>query len=121
MFIDVVAPGSIPPPAAASTGAPNEILGTNGENVLSSTEADEVFTGGAGADFFVFNALEAEGADRISDFELGIDTIEMVGNTYVDLTFVDTGSGALVEWDNGSVELDNIAVTSLTEDQFLFV
>ncbi|EEE37053.1 vcbs repeat domain protein [Rhodobacteraceae bacterium KLH11] len=120
VFIDVVAPGSIPPPAAASTGAPNEILGTLGDDVLSSTEADEVLTGGAGADTFVFNALEAEGADHISDFELGVDTIEMAGTTYADLTFADTGTGTRVEWDNGSVELDNIDIASLTEDQFLF-
>ncbi|KIC41891.1 hypothetical protein RA27_00255 [Ruegeria sp. ANG-R] len=120
VFIDVVAPGSIPP-AAATAAAPLEVTGTSGNNILTSTEADEVFTGGGGADVFVFNALEAEGVDSITDFELGIDTIELEGSTYADLTFIDTGSSTRVEWNNGSVELDGIAVASLTEDQFLFV
>lgn len=99
----------------------NVIDGRTSNDPIIGLEGDDTLTGGSGADVFVFNTLASEGADNITDFELGTDTLELVGSTYAALTFIDTGSGTRVEWDNGSVELEGIAVASLTEDQFAFV
>ncbi len=97
------------------------IVGFSTDDLISGGAGDDVLTGGAGADEFVFDTQTASGADRITDFELNSDQIHLSGGSYADLTFVDTGSGTRIEWDNGSVELDGIAVASLTEDQFSFV
>ncbi|WP_302479622.1 calcium-binding protein, partial [Ruegeria arenilitoris] len=97
------------------------IVGFSTDDVLSGGAGDDVLTGGAGADEFVFDTQTASGADRITDFELNSDQLHLAGSSYADLTFVDIGSGTRVEWDNGSVELDGIALASLTEDQFSFV
>ncbi|WP_170547149.1 calcium-binding protein [Ruegeria arenilitoris] len=97
------------------------ILGFASDDVISGGAGDDVLTGGAGADEFVFDASTSSGADRITDFELNTDTLTLGGSSYSDLTFVDTGSGTRIEWNTGSVELDGISVTSLTEDQFNFL
>ncbi|WP_170419658.1 DUF4214 domain-containing protein [Ruegeria atlantica] len=103
-------------------GSGNDNLhGDDGDDGLFGGSGDDVLTGGSGADEFIFHASVSQGADRITDFELGVDLIELRGATFADLTFVDTGSGTRVEWTNGSVELDGINTASLTEDQFTFL
>ncbi|WP_170566492.1 calcium-binding protein, partial [Ruegeria atlantica] len=97
------------------------ILGFSSDDTIEGRGGDDVLTGGTGADVFVFNSLVSGGADTITDFELNSDTIQLAGTTYADLTLVDTVSGTRVEWENGSVEVEGIAVASLTEDQFSFV
>ena len=62
-----------------------------------------------------------EGADTITDFELGIDVLTVQDAIYIDLTFVDTGSGTLVDWGTGSVEFTGVDIAALTEDNFSFV
>ncbi len=103
------------------SAAHNLIDGLGGNDRIAGGAGNDTLTGGSGADVFVFNTLAADGADIVTDFELGIDTLELAGSTYADLTFFDTGSGTRVDWANGSVELENIALASLTEDQFSFV
>ncbi|MFG5379674.1 calcium-binding protein [Yoonia sp. R2-816] len=102
-------------------GSGNDIIiGFSSDDVIDGGAGNDVLTGGGGADEFVFNAQVASGTDQITDFELNLDKLKMVGITFSALTFVDTGSGTRLEWNNGSVELEEIAVASLTGDQFSF-
>jgi Ca2+-binding RTX toxin-like protein len=60
-------------------GAGNDsIRGGDGDDVLSGGTGLDVMTGGRGADTFVFNALN-EGLDRIEDFTLNVDQIDLRG------------------------------------------
>lgn len=99
----------------------NSISGGAGNDRIIGLSGDDTLTGDAGADVFVFNTLVAEGADTVTDFQLNTDKIELAGTTYAALNLVDTMDGTRVEWANGSVELEDIALATLTEDQFLFV
>ncbi|MGB0497779.1 MAG: PA14 domain-containing protein [Rubricella sp.] len=68
--------------------------------------------------------------DRITDFELRIDLIEIANGpaTHADLVITDTASGARLSWDldaNGlddrTIHIDNTLAADLTADHFLFV
>ena len=55
------------------------IYGSNGDDVLNGQGRDDVLTGNAGADTFIFDRKNA-GYDVITDFEVGIDTIAIGKN-----------------------------------------
>lgn len=57
------------------TRGANVIVGDATENVLDGHEGDDVLTGEAGADTFV----AAVGTDRVTDFEIGVDSVRVDG------------------------------------------
>ena len=97
-----------------------EARGGAGNDVLVASGADNVLTGGAGADLYAFGA--ATGNDLITDFEDGLDRIDLsaAGVTYRDLSFVESAAGTTVQWSGSGVELAGVALSSLDETDFLF-
>ena len=97
------------------------VFAGGGKDTINIGGGNNILTGGAGADTFHFNSSIARGESRITDFVQGKDVLEMSGVTYSDLKFSATGSGVRIEWDEGSVKLDNVSISVLSEDDFLFV
>lgn len=97
------------------------IEGGDGNDFLGGGTGSDTLSGGAGADVFNFNTSIVLDHDTILDFELGNDTIRFEGLTLDDLSFVATGSGVRIEWDDGSVKLNGINIASVDSIDFSFV
>lgn len=101
----------------------NALNGGAGADRLIGRGGSDLLTGGAGADRFVFDNFH--GNDRITDFEDGIDRIEIGGPTtgYGDLTIVNWGTnGAVVSWGGGTtITIPGITAAQLTAADFIFV
>ncbi len=62
----------------------------NGNDVLTGGKGKDILTGGADKDKFVL--VSGSGADKITDFEDGIDSLKLKGNlSFGQLTIVDAG------------------------------
>ena len=79
--------------------------GGGGGDYLEGKGGNDVLTGGAGADFFQFST-DGSGADRVTDFEYGLDHLFFYGTAQPDLSkiFVQ-GDDLVVPWANGTVTL----------------
>ena len=92
--------------------ADNTLIGGDGDDVLDGGAGDDrldggrgadTLTGGTGADTFRY-ASSAFGADRITDFEDGTDTIDFRGSglRYADLAIGDSGRDKVVDAGSGN-------------------
>ena len=92
--------------------ADNMLIGGDGDDVLDGGAGDDrldggkgadTLTGGTGADTFRY-ASSAFGADRITDFEDGTDTIDFRGSglSYADLAIGDSGRDKVVDAGSGN-------------------
>jgi VCBS repeat-containing protein len=98
------------------------INGTSGDDVLHATSANDVLTGGAGADHFVFAPTQTPNLDTITDFMPGQDRIDLRAYSEVDSDNIDgwlshhvTRSSAdpadvLVSLGNDTLTLKNVTV-----------
>ncbi|MDA7429601.1 beta-propeller fold lactonase family protein [Primorskyibacter aestuariivivens] len=106
-----------------SGGTGSDLLsGGAGNDRLSGGKGHDTLAGGDGADTFVFNALA--GDDRITDFEQGIDHIQIntPGLAFAALDLLQTPDGALIDLpEGGSILIVGIAPGALTVDDFFFV
>ncbi|MEB3213290.1 MAG: cadherin-like domain-containing protein, partial [Leptolyngbyaceae bacterium] len=77
-------------------GSENDVLdGGSGSDRLDGGTGSDRLTGGEGADVFVLNA--GQGGDIITDFEGGIDALELGGGMRLDdLTITGSGSNTLI-------------------------
>jgi len=138
------------PTSTNSTADYVEIAGTSGVDHITGTHANEhiigygdsdILTGGGGADQFVFTSLH-DRRDKITDFELGTDVIDIsqvldeigyAGNDAIGDGYVQLGSnsyGAVVSVDQDGfgddydpvalVEMANANVNSLSASHFIF-
>ncbi|WP_299775948.1 tandem-95 repeat protein [uncultured Tateyamaria sp.] len=99
----------------------------NGVPDPHSAPGQDILTGGAGAD--VFNFVRSFGHDTITDFEVGTDIIRFDANGESDIAFNDVSitevnGNAVVSiplhmW--GSIILEGIGASQLTEDDFMFM
>ena len=107
------------------------LIGDRGFDVLSGGEGDDFLQGdndtntlfgGAGADIF---AIADNGNNTISDFELGIDKIQLIGTTsFSDLTIEDVAaqSGVVVSAaSNGITTVLGVNANNLSEADFVTV
>lgn len=98
------------------------LLGEGGNDRLDGGTGNDNLTGGAGADVFVFNT--GYGFDRISDFEDGVDLIDLTHlnlNDVSDLFIADTGQNVRINFGGGDVlYLENLQGTDLQNTDFLF-
>ncbi|MCB6178383.1 M10 family metallopeptidase C-terminal domain-containing protein [Rhodobacter sp. Har01] len=89
-------------------GAGNDVLaGEAGADILVDGAGSDTLSGGAGADVFV---LDADGAtDRIADFQVGIDRIDLSSwgrvHDAADLTITPTATGCTVGWRGEVLEI----------------
>ncbi|MFM6254796.1 MAG: calcium-binding protein, partial [Dolichospermum sp.] len=61
----------------------NTIIGNSGDNTLNGGAGADILTGGVGSDIFVFQFGQSpvSGADRITDFAIGTDRIDLLSST----------------------------------------
>ncbi len=94
------------------------VNGTNGNDTLTSSAANEVFFGNGGANTFVFSGIT--GNDTIADFHPTQDVVQLHQNAFA--TFADVlahaaqvGSDVVITADaSNSITLHNTAVSQLT-------
>lgn len=98
--------------------ASDRLDGNGGSDRIIGGRANDVLEGGTGADDFVF--VIGDGVDRILDFELGIDGIDLSGTglAYADLTISDGAGFALVDYGSDLIRVDGVTAAQLTSDQF---
>ncbi|MEL6208515.1 MAG: hypothetical protein AAFR47_24985, partial [Pseudomonadota bacterium] len=104
-------------------GSADTLIGGLGEDVLEPGRgASDLLTGGAEADTFRFE--DAFGTDTITDFEDGIDVIDLQNITLVGgfggLTITQNGSDARVDTGQGVIVLEGVDAADLSEADFIF-
>lgn len=101
-------------------GGRDRLFGGAGADLLNGGGGRDRLDGGAGADVFV---LIHGGVDRVLDFEIGFDRLDVSADAsgFEDLTFRDRGAGVLVLADGGALALiEGIDARDLSETDFLF-
>jgi len=100
----------------------DRLFGGAGDDVLNGGSGSDQLIGGANADTFIFGA--AHGADRIVDFEQGVDTIEFDGTSGItdfgSLTLTQTGDHVLISSSVGTIAVNNSLVADFDSSDFIF-
>lgn len=111
--------------------AANTLTGLDGDDNLQGRAGTDEITGGPGADLlrggadadtFVFATGDATGTgDRILDFEVGVDTIDLsaTGLAFGDLTITGT-TNATITYGAETITVFGVSAAEMTEDQFDF-
>jgi Ca2+-binding RTX toxin-like protein len=101
-------------------GGSDDLRGGDGNDWLSGGTGNDLLSGGSGADVFVFRLNE--GADRITDFDAANDTLHLIdtGQTFGGLQMVQSGEDVVITLGTGRLILEDIALGSLNESDFLF-
>ena len=104
------------------------VLGQNGNDWLFGDAGADTLVGGAGADAMAggggadqFRFFSNNGADRITDFQDGLDKL-FIGpaQNFAALEIFDNGGDAVVRYNGGSVRLEGVAAEDLTSSDFIF-
>lgn len=82
-----------------------EAIGGGAADTITGNSADNVLTGNGGGDLFRFEGQW--GADVITDFELGLDRLEVTGTSAAP-AMTATADGLRLDYDNGSILLAGI-------------
>ena len=101
--------------------AANVLNGMAGNDTLAGRGGSDVLTGGSGADRFVF--ANWEGNDRITDFQNGLDRIEINGppDSLADLSIYNSANGAVISWNGATtIQLVGIDRGQLDASDFIF-
>lgn len=104
-------------------GDGDDVLGGgSGDDRLDGGDGDDVMTGGSGDDVFVFS----EGDDRITDFQLGADSIDLSGLGITAQSFASrvvisqSGNDTLVRIDGNELRLDGVSAANVQTASFAF-
>ncbi|MEL6702367.1 MAG: calcium-binding protein, partial [Pseudomonadota bacterium] len=90
----------------------DKLFGGKGNDVLYGGRGKDILSGNADADVFVFD--EHSGKDKITDFNLALDSLVFIQSAenedFTDLnpddfTFTDTAGGLLITYEGGQVRL----------------
>lgn len=105
--------------------ADDTLDGGEGRDILAGGGGADNLTGGGGQDVFVF--LNERGEDVITDFQAGLDRINLTKRTYgerelafSDLELIASGTDTIVLDRGLSITLENVSVNQLIEDDFQF-
>jgi hypothetical protein len=105
--------------------------GTPGNDVIHATAANDIMTGGAGADHFVFAPQSTPSSDTITDFKQGEDHIDLRLFSEIDTanigSWLETHSAqsasnpadTVITIGNDALTLKNIALASLHASDFI--
>ena len=106
-----------------SGGDGDDVLGGgSGDDRLDGGDGDDVMTGGSGDDVFVFS----EGDDRVTDFQLGEDSIDLSGLGITAQSFASrvvisqSGTDTLVRIDGNELRLDGVSAANMQTASFVF-
>jgi Ca2+-binding RTX toxin-like protein len=99
----------------------DRLIGNGGNDRLDGGRGNDVLTGGSGADRFVFAGNW--GTDTITDFQNGLDHIEIeTGSSgQAQLSIVDAGADVRVSFLNTVILIKNVAHTAIEASDFIFV
>lgn len=101
--------------------AANVLNGAVGNDTLVGRGGSDVLTGGSGSDRFVF--ANWDGNDRVTDFQNGLDRIEIGGPTtgFRDLAVYNSAEGAVISWGGGTtITLVGIDRSLVDASDFIF-
>ncbi len=92
-----------------------------GDDRLDGGAGNDLMRGGQGADTFVLRKT-GNGADRIRDFGLGRDRLAFAepGMAFAALAITQSGADTMVSWAGGSVRLEGVDASTVTEADFVF-
>ncbi len=95
--------------------------GGEGNDIIDGGRGHDMLTGGRGSDSFVFRALD-RGHDTITDFEDGVDQIDIAGLGFADLNFASSDEGVLITSDAmaGQIMLEGVDIAALDASDFIF-
>ncbi|WP_173006101.1 DUF4214 domain-containing protein [Labrenzia sp. THAF82] len=103
-------------------GAGDDLFkGNAGNDTFIGGLGNDILTGGTGSDTFVFN--DASGNDYITDFTDGEDLIriESGATSFADLILEAVGSDAHILFGTTEISMKSVQLSSLDQDDFLFV
>ncbi len=102
-------------------GAHRDVIkGGTGRDMIYGNGGNDVLFGNGGNDTFVFAA--GDGSDRIRDFKVGKDLIQIDGAQFDDLTFAKTGTAVTITWQDISIQVDNVKLAAMNDiDNFLLL
>ncbi|MFK7753784.1 MAG: M10 family metallopeptidase C-terminal domain-containing protein [Sedimentitalea sp.] len=98
----------------------DRLIGHGNKDFLEGGKGNDILTGSNGIDTFVYVGDRNQGDDQITDFDNGVEVIEMSARTFADLTISDVGTDKLIEWDNSSILLLNQGGTVIDQNDFMF-
>src|SRR5262245_18960693 len=100
----------------------DHIFGDAGDDIMEGGGDSDVLSGGTGADWFVFNSIDAPGTDVIKDFEVGVDHVNFANwgggvTSLDDLTLAQGWFGTVITFDNmlGSITLEGVQLSVLQQ------
>jgi Ca2+-binding RTX toxin-like protein len=99
----------------------DRLVGGKGADSMTGGRGDDVMEGGAGADTFVF--ANNSGADRITDFDDGVDLILIHGGAdFASLTISSAGQNTIIEYGSStdSITLKGVDASLMDANDFLF-
>lgn len=112
----------------AGGGRNDSLNGGPGDDTLNGGLGNDTLIGGAGSDTFVFNRLTNGEADRITDFDPGVDVIRMSGvdgggqsGRFAALDIRSINGGAQISYDGHSIFLADVSPSDLDTGDFLFL
>lgn len=92
-----------------------------GNDTIDAGGGDDLLTGGQGADMFVFSTRA--GDRQITDFDVAEDRIalEIDGLGRGGLSLTGTGNGARIDWDGGSVWVEDVPLSQIDLGDIVFL
>ena len=103
----------------------DRLFGEDGDDILFAGDGNSLLNGGDGADqFWIATADLPSAANKITDFEAGIDVIGLggLGVTFADLSITQVGNDALIRTLNTDLAMiTGIQASTLTSNSFVFV
>lgn len=112
----------------AGGGRDDLLDGGIGRDTLNGGAGDDTMRGGPEADIFVFNDFTAEERDVIVDFQTAEDRLRLAGvegqgliGRFQALDVFDAAGGAVLRYADHEILLENVAASSLSLDDFIFL
>ena len=103
------------------------LVGNGGDDELRGNAGKDRYFGGSGADTFIFDGSANTGQkvwwETIYDFAVGEDSIRLEGTRDKDfgqLSIFNVSGGAIVNYGDGSILVENVSAADLNSDHFVF-
>ena len=96
------------------------LRGSAGDDTLVGARDDDILVGGSGSDVFLFRANN--GNDVVTDFSRARDLIafRIADLEFADLNISNVDGDAVIDYGSGSILLEGVSASLITEDHFDF-
>ncbi|MEL7468886.1 MAG: LamG-like jellyroll fold domain-containing protein [Pseudomonadota bacterium] len=101
-------------------GGRDRLYGMEGDDILDGGAENDILAGGAGADIFRFGL--GGGSDVITDFEIGVDLIDLTpsGRSFDEVRIYDSVHGAVVRYQHDGDEISLVVLKGVTSPEIDF-